>query len=454
MSAGEHSYNLKPKQDAFIFSKKRYPAFIGGWATGKSMALIFRAMFYSENIPNNLGIIFRKEFTDLRDSTLKDFENYTQLRVSSQRSVALPNKSEILFRHIEELNNIQNVNLGWFAIEQGDELASDREFYLLFGRLRRDLTPTQEFTDLGLPLRSGWVIGNAGDHWMKPLWKDSVLDDAELFEMTTLENQDVLPKDFIDSLKTLEKNKAEVYKRYVLNDWSVTADQFILINPSAIEALKNVAHFTPYSKKIIACDPSQGGDATVVYVMDNCKIVEKKVFHLNDTMKLVGELMLISSAHKINDFAIDTIGIGKGVGDRLNEMGKKVQPINSAESAIDKEQFYNLRTEMWWNLLDLIQRREIPYPNDEELRKELSSVRYRVINSNGKIQLEPKDLTKKRIGHSPDSADAFVYGAWGTKQIDQSFDVFTEGLNKRHVFAGAAGWGWIVAFTFLTANLI
>ena len=155
---------LKPWQDKFVFSPKRYPGMWSSWATGKSLSLIARAMVYTELIPDNLGIIFRKEFEDLRDSTLKDFELYTGLKVNSNRNVTLPNNSTIMFRHIEELNNIQNINLGWYAIEQADELANDKEFFLLFGRLRRALKPTQEFLDLGLSLHTGFVIGNAGDH--------------------------------------------------------------------------------------------------------------------------------------------------------------------------------------------------------------------------------------------------------------------------------------------------
>ena len=37
---------LKP-QDGFIFSEARFPAYIGAWGTGKSFALIQRAMILS-----------------------------------------------------------------------------------------------------------------------------------------------------------------------------------------------------------------------------------------------------------------------------------------------------------------------------------------------------------------------------------------------------------------------
>src|SRR3990172_5691644 len=117
---------LKTFQDAFIFSQSRYPAFIGAWATGKSMCGIMRGMKLSEDYPNNLGVIFRREFRDLEDSTCRDFENYTKLKIDSHREVRV-GSSVIMFRHLEELNNIQNLNLGWFWIEQAEELDSDEQ---------------------------------------------------------------------------------------------------------------------------------------------------------------------------------------------------------------------------------------------------------------------------------------------------------------------------------------
>lgn len=413
----ELKYNLKKWQDGFIFSKTRYPAMWSSWATGKSMSLIFRAMLYSELIPNNLGIIFRKEYTDLRDSTIKDFERYTGLTINSSREVVLPNGSVIMFRHIEELNNIQNVNLGWFAIEQGDELASSGEFFLLFGRLRRELSPTEEFLKLGIAVRSGFVIGNAGDHWGKELWKDGKLEDAEFFEANTLDNVDVLPDDFIKSLEVLKKQRPEMYAQYVMNDWSVTADRYILIKPSEIAALENIYYQLPRTKHLTTCDPALGGDECVIYQLENTEIIDTLIIHHKDEMKVAGELLFFMNKHKCDDLVIDSIGIGGGIASRLNEQEKRVQRINSAESS-SSDKWLNKRAEMWWFVSQEIQAGRCAWPNDEVLRKQLSSVRYEVINSNGCIKMEHKPNVKKRLGSSPDRADAFVYGIWGLQYVD------------------------------------
>lgn len=49
----------------------------------------------------------------------------------------------------------------------------------------------------------------------------------------------------------------------------------------------------------------------------------------------------------------------------------------------------------------------IALPPDDELLSELASVKYKV-DARGAIQIESKDEMRKRLGHSPDRADAVV----------------------------------------------
>lgn len=430
--------HLKEYQQRFIYSQSRHPALVASWATGKTLCSILRSRIYSKGIPENLGVIFRKTERSLFDSTLKDFERYTGLKIDSHRNLSESNGSITMFRHIDEIDDInkQNINLGWFFIEQGDELDSDREFFMLLGRLRRSLTPTEEFKALGLPLRSGWVIANAGDHWMKPLWKDGQLENAakdvegfsgqfsELIEATFEDNKENIPADTIASWRILERTKPEIYKRFVLNDWSVTNERFLFITAANLDALKGIHFVAPELKRIISVDPSQGGDEFVIQAIENGKVIDQLILHTKDTMRNTGEIMLFSAQHKIDDIAIDAIGIGAGIADRLSELGKRVRAINSAERKGVDGKFSNLKSEMWWYVSEVIARGEIPYPQDTELRRQLCGVRYKPMNSNGQVQCEPKEATRKRLGCSPDRADAFVQGVYNLQ--------FMQGQEEKH----------------------
>lgn len=388
------------------------------------MSLILRAMQYSELVPENLGIIFRKEFTDLRDSTVKDFERYTGLTVDSQRNVKLGNGSVIMFRHIEELHNIQNVNLGWFAIEQIDELDSDEEFFTLFGRLRRQLKPTKEFIDLGLPLHSGFVIGNSGDYWGKRLWKEGKLEEAELFEAVTYDNEDILTPDFLDSLEILAKNKPAIYQQFVMNSWEVSQSEFTLIRAGSLNALKNITFKFESTKRIISCDPSLGGDECVIDVAENGLLLHQEILHENDETKIAAKIALLGEDYDVYDFCVDAIGIGHGVATILNNLvkrqGKSVQFIMSAEPAGEDNLYFNKRTEMWFYVSQQILDKKISFPEDEELRRQLMAVRYEPIRHKGRVRLEDKQKTKTRLKCSPDRADAFVYAIYHQQFVDEN----------------------------------
>ena len=417
------SVKLKPWQDEFVFSQARYPAMISGWGTGKTMCGIARAMKYSTEIPNNLGIIFRKQLVDLADSTIKDFESYTDLKVNSHREVSLAGGSKILFRHIEEMNNIQNVNLGWAMVEQVEENETDNEFFKIFGRLRRHVKPTADFYKDGpMPERSFWVIGNTGRDWVKNLWKINEKQSPEyhLVEATTFDNADVLPKDFLDGLELIRQDHPEIYEQFVMNSWELASDAFILIKPARIEQLKGVNIVSQNDRRLVVCDPALGGDECVIYAMQEEEIIDHKYLFTDDPMKVAGEMITLANMYGIKNYGGDVIGIGSGVFARISEIFAddvkngvvNVYPLNSANVAMNPLKFPNVRSEMWWCLMEKILARKIPFPVDPELRRQLVTTKYQVLNSFGKIRLEEKKEAKKRLLKGIDRADAYVMGCY------------------------------------------
>lgn len=194
-------------------------------------------------------------------------------------------------------------------------------------------------------------------------------------------------------------------------------DTDVLIPRKYVDALKDNNLVFPSIQRIIAVDPSLGGDKCAVHVMENYKVLESIGLYHRDTMKIVAELMILSHDTKINDFAIDSIGIGKGIVDRLRELGKFVQAINSSEKAHEAKRFANRRAEMWWGLRESIYRREIPEIENKEIVNDICAVRFSMNSGMKEIALEPKKETKKTRGHSPDDGDAFVYGIEGLKHV-------------------------------------
>ena len=127
-----------------------------------------------------------------------------------------------------------------------------------------------------------------------------------------------------------------------------------------------------------------------------------------DTMQVAGRAAALAREHGIETIAIDDIGVGGGVTDRLRELdlSARIIGVNVGEAAVDSERFANRRTELWWLLREWI-RDTGQIPDDDLLLADLTSSQY-VYTSRGQLRLEPKEETRKRLGRSPDYGDALM----------------------------------------------
>ena len=111
---------------------------------------------------------------------------------------------------------------------------------------------------------------------------------------------------------------------------------------------------------------------------------------------------------------VDVVGLGAGIVDRLREMGYSVRGFNGGSFTTQQHKFLNLRASSYWNLRTLLEEGRIALPRDPGLFEELLAIRW-FPTSEGKVQLERKVDMKRRLGKSPDRADAvsMAFGARG-----------------------------------------
>lgn len=155
-----------------------------------------------------------------------------------------------------------------------------------------------------------------------------------------------------------------------------------------------------------------GNDESVIYVNRRGYCRMKARWSKLDTMQLVahyGEIWPPSNPGASPTMWVDvTGGLGAGPHDRLKEMGYPVLEFNFSGGPIDKTKFKNRRAEAYWEAAEAMDAGRIDLDElDEELQRELLEHRFKR-NSTGLIQIEAKEEVAKRIGHSPDRADAFV----------------------------------------------
>jgi hypothetical protein len=156
-----------------------------------------------------------------------------------------------------------------------------------------------------------------------------------------------------------------------------------------------------------------GDDKTVIAPMKGRVVLPLEIYSQKKTTETTGLVVGAAAKYGTQDIRVDEDGLGAGVVDQLSELNFENTGITVSRAARTPERFYNLRSELWWLLREsldpnpLTNPTPLALPSDDDLLAELSGISYQ-IRSDGRIYVEPKDAMKKRLGRSPDRADAIV----------------------------------------------
>ncbi len=150
-----------------------------------------------------------------------------------------------------------------------------------------------------------------------------------------------------------------------------------------------------------------GFDKSAVCVRQGQRVLSVRSFERMDTMRLVYEVLGTVREVGAEAVFVDEGGVGGGVVDRLRELGAPVYGVHFGGGAQRPRRFFNRRSEIFWELARLLERRLIAIPRDDEIAGQLLALRYGV-SSSGQVRLEGKQEMRKRGMPSPDKADALA----------------------------------------------
>ncbi len=249
-------FTLNPKQRGFIFDPGKFTGFYGGIRNGKTVAGILKALFLSEVYPFNLGVIARQTYRELEDTTAKialdiikrrnggslEPGPYIKKYEKDPDTITLYNDSQIMFRHMANIEAILGMDLGWFYLDQA-EFISEEIYDQLEGRLSRwgrlnvEQSKVKHEELHGVPWTGpahktfGFITGNPAPGWVKRRYKKQL--DANgvpyppgiytLYEATTAENEANLGEGYIADL--LRSHTQSWVDRYVSGSWDAFEGQ-------------------------------------------------------------------------------------------------------------------------------------------------------------------------------------------------------------------------------------
>lgn len=161
-----------------------------------------------------------------------------------------------------------------------------------------------------------------------------------------------------------------------------------------------------YDANILGCDPARfGDDRTVIFRRQGLASFNPAVMRHARSPEIAGRLANAALECNADAIMIDAGGnYGIGAEDMLRQGGFMPLMVSGHLKA-DDERYFNKRSESWWKMAEWVKRGGA-LPPIPELAKELTTPTYYF--QDGKLRLEEKDQIKKRLGCSPDLADALA----------------------------------------------
>lgn len=240
-------------------------------------------------------------------------------------------------------------------------------------------------------------------HTMKHRWKT--------FTVSCHDSQYVNPSFIADMAKKYGED-SNVFRIRVLGEFPESNDDAII--PLHLISEATTRDIDPSTDDVIwGLDVARhGNDRTALAKRQGNTLLEKiKTWKNKDLMETVGivvsEYEALPYSKRPTEILIDSIGLGAGVADRLQEMNLNCQitAVNVAELPSMQDKYMRLRDELWFLVREWFESRDVKIIDDEELIAELTTPSFSFM-SNGKIKVESKEQMKKKGHNSPDLADA------------------------------------------------
>jgi phage terminase large subunit len=197
-------------------------------------------------------------------------------------------------------------------------------------------------------------------------------------------------------------------KSYILGQFPPSSINTLLGIEDVEAAMARVVRSSDYDwqQKRIGADVARfGDDRTVLFPRQGIHTLRPAIMRQADTTKIAARLANAATKWEAELILIDDTGHwGHGVYDQLNTAGFPVVPVIFHDRANHKR-YKNRRTEMWLEMAKGI-KGGLQLPRIDELVAELTIPTYTFLG--GQFVLEEKDQIKKRLGRSPDIADALA----------------------------------------------
>jgi len=385
--------------------KYRIKFYYGGRAGGKSYAFADSLLLLGRK--RKLLIACLREIQDsIKDSVHKllcdriAFYGLNDYKVYEDRIDNLVTGTRFIFKGLREqdsqkIKSLEGVDIAW--IEEAQTI-SKSSWEILEPTIRKDGSEI-------------WISMNRL-YENDPIWMAVAAkpDARTLVRRVNYYDNPFCPEEIRYQAEKCRRENAENYSHIWLGDPMLQGHNRLIAAKDVRKAFIPTI-VSSSSPLVIGLDIARYGDDKTIFCFRRGRLCLK--FETTEKQNNVEVANLATSfieEYKPVRLFMDIGGQGAGVYDILKDrgFGEIIRGVYFGEKALKPERYFNRRAEMWDKVNRWLTEQPSPQlPADEDLFDELVCVNKK-FDSKGRLQLEDKEEIKKRLGRSPDKADALA----------------------------------------------
>lgn len=430
----EFSFTQKQKEALQrYFDNKTVEVLFGGGAGGGKTYLWCSAFIIKGLKYKGLRfLVGRKEYVDLRDSTLNTFFSvlsskglkkgvHYSFNGETKVLTLIQTGTEYYFRYLKDepsdpdFNRLGSTEYTDAFIDEAQEV-SEKAKNIILTRLRYkhdeyDLTPKLV---MGCNPHKGWLKREYHDPH-----QDGTLDADKAFIPALAKDNSFVGKGYIKMLERIPDRALK--ERQLMGNWNYDNDPTLLVEYKRINDIFSNSHVEARSDRYITVDASRKGkDKMTAYVWEGWKCIRVeywnglKLLSVGDEDSSEMRIRRLKDQYAVpmHNIIIDEIGVGGGLVDRLGCVGFIANAVAQLNSNNEKENYKSLKDQCGYRLADRINTGGLWVDTSDSDLKARIVEELSVLKSAGKddekLRIIDKDTQKKLIGHSPDHLDNLI----------------------------------------------
>lgn len=327
-----------PSQRFFANSAAQFPAFVGGFGSGKTHALILRAMRL-KTMDRNQDVGYYLPTYDLVETiAYPRFEEFLTIANipfqinKSLKTISFPNCGKIIFRTMDKPERIVGYETGHSLVDELDTLTKEkaREVWI------KILSRNRQRNDSGAPNSIGVGTTPEGFRFVYETWKQNPKPGYKLYKARTVENP-YLPEGYIQTLRDVYP--AQLLAAYLEGEFVNMTSGTVYSSYDRVRCA-SFATVKPGEPLHIGMDFNVGKMAAVVHVFRDMEPhAVEELMDLLDTPDMIAAIKRRFPGHQINVYPDASGNNRKTVGASISDIGLLQQAgfnvyVNPANPAV------------------------------------------------------------------------------------------------------------------------